>query len=87
LAITFELPQDIESSLRAEFADLDSAAKEAALVELYRQHKLTHHELSKALGLSRFDTDAVLKSHGVYYEMTLEQIRRESDSIGPKSNS
>jgi hypothetical protein len=35
------------------------------LVELYRQDKLSHHELSQAMGLNRFQTDGVLKRHGV----------------------
>jgi hypothetical protein len=59
-------------------------AKEAALVELYRQHKLTHHELAIALGLGRFSTDALLKKYGVNYEITFEDIQRESASIGER---
>ena len=65
MAIRFEIPCEIELMLRQELEDLDQAAKEAALVELYRQEKLTHHELSSALGLDRFETDAVLKRHNV----------------------
>jgi predicted HTH domain antitoxin len=81
MAVSFELPTEIEKSLRKEFGDLDRAAKEAALVELYRQHKLTHYELSQSLGLSRFETEALLKKHGVNYDMTLEDVRRESESL------
>jgi hypothetical protein len=39
--ITFELPAAIEQQLRGRWADFDAVAKEAALVELYRQGKLT----------------------------------------------
>jgi DNA-binding XRE family transcriptional regulator len=51
--------------LREECGNLNHMAKEAALVELYRQDKLTQHELGEALGLTRLETDAVLKNHNV----------------------
>ncbi len=65
MPITFRLPETVEQRLREEFADLDQAAKEAALVELYRQGKITHFELAQALGLSRCQADGFLKQHGV----------------------
>jgi len=85
MSVSFELPGELEKSLRRELGDLDQAAKEAALVELYRQHKLTHHELALALGISRLETDAMLKNHGVSYEYSLDDIRRESSSLRPNS--
>lgn len=81
MVVRFELPQEIEQSLRRDLGDLDQAAKEAALVELYRQEKLTHHQLVQALGLSQTDTDALLKQHEVYYNISLNDIRREAESI------
>ena len=65
MAITFELPIMIEQQLRGEWADFDAIAKEAALVELYRQAKLTHHQLATALGVDRFAADELLKRHQV----------------------
>lgn len=65
MAITFELPTLIEQQLRGQWADFDAVAKEAALVELYRQAKLTHFQLATALGLDRFETDELLKRHQV----------------------
>ncbi len=74
MSVTFELPAEIEEQLRRETANLDQIAKEAALVELYRQEKLTHHQLSSALGLDRFETHDVLKRHGVTEDlMTAEE--------------
>jgi hypothetical protein len=81
MSVTFELPPEIEIGLRQALGDLDRAAKEAALVELYRQRKLTHHEFAHALGLSRFEADALLNRHGVTYDVSLEQVRRESASL------
>ena len=75
MAVIIELPGDVEQRLRAETPDLDSAAKEAMLIELYRQDKLSHYELSLALGLDRFETDGVLKKHNVTVDLpTAERI-------------
>ncbi|MBX3413716.1 MAG: UPF0175 family protein [Pirellulales bacterium] len=74
MAVTIELPKELEDSLRAQFDNLDAAAKEAALVEFYRQEKLAHHELSHALGLSRYETDGILKRHGIAYDISLEEL-------------
>jgi predicted HTH domain antitoxin len=82
MAVSFELPRQIEENLRHELGDLNQAAKEAALVELYRQHRLTHHELSEALGVSRFETDGLLKSHGVSCGISVDEVGRESGSLG-----
>jgi len=83
MSVTFELPSEIERTLRQALGDLDVAAKEAALVELYRQGKVTQHELSVALGITRLETDALLKKHHVTedlpslaeYDAALNQLR------------
>lgn len=75
MAVTIQLPADVEERLRADTPDLDRAAKEAFLLELYRQDKLTHYELSLALGLDRFETDALLKKHHVTEDLpTAEEM-------------
>jgi hypothetical protein len=78
MAVTIHLPADVELRLRAESPDLDSEAKEAMLVGLYRQDKLTRYELSQALGISRLETDAVLKKHNVTEDLpTLEELEED----------
>jgi len=85
VTISFQLPAEIEEHLRRDLGDLDQAAKEAVLVEMYRQKKVTHHELAAALGLSRFAADALLKKHDVNYDLSVEEILRESASIATDS--
>jgi hypothetical protein len=65
MAVTFELPAELEKNLRSSLGDLDRAAKEATLVDLYRRDAITAYELSQALGLSRLQTEALLKKHNV----------------------
>jgi plasmid maintenance system antidote protein VapI len=75
MTVSFQLPSTIEEHLRRELVDLDQVAKEAALVEFYRQEKLTHHELATALGLDRFETEALLRRHRVTEDcVTLEEL-------------
>jgi predicted HTH domain antitoxin len=85
MSVTIELPAEVESRLRAASPDLDSEAKEAMLVELYRQDKLTRYELSQALGISRLETDAVLKKHNVTEDLPrveeLEEDLRQARSL------
>jgi predicted HTH domain antitoxin len=65
MAVSFQLPTDLERELRSGLRDLDAEAKEALLVSLYRQGKMSHLALSKALGLDRFETEEVLCKHNV----------------------
>ena len=65
MAVSFQLPTDLEQELRCRLRDLDAEAKEALLVSLYRQGKLSHLALSKALGIDRFETEDVLRKHNV----------------------
>lgn len=58
--ISFELPPHIEREISADGADLSGEAREAYLVELYRQDRITHHQLAEALELSPLETEAVL---------------------------
>ena len=75
MTISFDLPADVEASLRHQFSDLDRVAKESALVELYRQDKISQPELSRALGVTRLETEAVLKRHNVTEDLpTNEEI-------------
>ena len=83
MAISFQLPADVEDQLRTRLGDLNGAAKEAMVVELYREGKLTHYELSRVLGLSRFQTDDVLKRHKVTEDLpSVEELRQELE--GPQ---
>jgi hypothetical protein len=87
MSVPIDLPADIEAYLRAQYADLESEAREAMLVELYRQDKISHHQLSQGLGLHRLETDGVLKKHNVTEDLpTLEEyeedLRRAQELMG-----
>ena len=78
MSVTVELPRDIEERLRRENPNLDADAKEAYAIELFRQSKLNHFQLSRVLGVDRHATDAVLKRHQVE-EQSLTSTDLEAD--------
>lgn len=80
--VRLDLPPDVEQRLRQESPDLSEAVKEAYVLELFRQGKLSHYELSKVLGLDRFETDAYLKKHKVFEgSLTLEDIESDLQTL------
>ena len=79
--VSFDLPQDIEDQVRREGADLNGEAREAYLVELYRQERITQHQLAEALGISRLETEGVLKQHRVSSGVTAEEMRAQAAAL------
>ena len=80
--ISFQLPDSIVDQLRHDLGDLDVAVKEAALIELYRQGQLSHGKLAVGLGLSRYETDGVLKRHNVVEDqLTREELEQQVDAL------
>jgi predicted HTH domain antitoxin len=87
MAVTIQIPADVEQRLCAEDPDLEATAREAMLVELYRQDRLSHHELSQAMGLDRFETDGLLKRHGVTEDLpTNEEYDAALARLGVPTN-
>ena len=81
MTIHFDIPQDIEEQIRSAGGDPTQMAKELFLVDLYRKEQITHHQLAEALGLNRYETDGVLKRHGVGIELSWEEFRSQADSL------
>jgi hypothetical protein len=78
--IRIDLPAELEARLGRDMGDLGQAAKEALLIQAYRDDKLTHHELAVALGLDRFALDALLKNRKIF-EGTTTFADLEADRI------
>ena len=76
-----------ESVLAALGNDADRAARqavEALVVDLYRNRQLSYRQVSQALGLSRYETDGVLKHHRVTEDLlTVEEFDRQVVGDGP----
>ena len=82
MTVKFDLPATAENALRRDGADANMAAREAVLVELYRRRDLTHFQLSQAMGMTRLQTDGLLKKHGVTEDLVgLDEFQREAASL------
>jgi predicted HTH domain antitoxin len=82
MSIAFSLPDQVEKELRTQFGDLDAPAKEAALVELYRQGTLSHGQIAESLGSSRDEINAVLKRHNVTEDLpTIEEFDQQMKQL------
>jgi predicted HTH domain antitoxin len=55
----------VTQHLAAAGSNVDAAAKEAVIVELYRRGQISHGALAECLGLSRHEADALLGRHHV----------------------
>ncbi len=79
--ISYEIPLDIEQELRTNGPDINREAKEAYLIDLYRQERISHRQLAEALGLNRYETDGVLKWHMVSPNVTPGEMRAQSTCL------
>jgi predicted HTH domain antitoxin len=77
MTISFQIPQNIEQHLHTEGADPNREAKEAYLIDLYRQERITHDDLSEALGLGFHQTQQLIKEHGAGDDFTLADFEAE----------
>ena len=82
MTISFQLPAAIAETLQRQVGDLDAAAKEALLVQAFRDEKLSHYELGQALGIDRFDTDALLTRYRVTEgSLTFEDLEEQRATL------
>jgi predicted HTH domain antitoxin len=82
LTVTLNYPPELEQKLRQEVPNLDADVTETYAVAMFRQGKLSHYELSQALGLDRFETDAYLKRHNIYEgSLTMEDLEEDFDTL------
>jgi predicted HTH domain antitoxin len=82
MTIHIQLPASLEQALARLGRDPVRELKEAALVELYRQLRISHGELAEGLGLSRSETDALLRRHNVTEDLlTSEELRDQVDRL------
>jgi hypothetical protein len=81
MTISFDIPQEIEQELGGNGADLNGEAREAFLVELYRLDRITHHQIAEALGLSRLETEGILKRHKVSSGVAAEEMQAQAAAL------
>ena len=82
MAIMLDLPTEIERRLREEVPDLDTEARVAVALDLFRKEQITHYELGQMLGLDRFETDAFLMNRNEFAQsLTLEDVESDRQTL------
>jgi predicted HTH domain antitoxin len=82
MAVTIDLPEEIERLLETEWGDLPRRTLEALALEGYRSGALTLAQLRRMLGFETgVEADAFLKRHGVYLEYSAEELERDSETL------
>jgi len=77
MQITLEVPDEIAEGLK----DLPRALLESFALEGYRSGTLTEEQVRRILGYgTRMQVDGFLKAHGVYWDYTLEDLDRETET-------
>jgi predicted HTH domain antitoxin len=77
MAISFQLEGDLEEQLRRDLGDLNLAAKEALLIEAYRQGKLSIGRLARTLGIGVLEADQWLAERAVPLNYTFEDFQAD----------
>jgi hypothetical protein len=82
MAITIQLPREIEDSLRREIPNLDEATQEWFILANYQAGKFSAGDVAHILGFStRQDVYAWLKDHGVPVNYTATDLADDRDSF------
>jgi hypothetical protein len=76
MQVTIQIPDEIASRI-ASGGDLPRRALEALAIEELKAGRITEPELGQILGLSRLQIDGFLKSHGVFQDLTIEDVDRD----------
>ena len=79
MQLTLQVPDELAAHLGGEavHAELERRALEAFALEELRAGRITERQLRKMLGLPRIRLDGFLKSHGIYEDVTLEDVERD----------
>ena len=81
MQVTLDLPEDVARDLGQDAGTLSRAALEALALEGIRSGKLSLAQARRMLGFRTRDRlDAFLKAHGVDLPITMEQVRRDSET-------
>jgi Uncharacterised protein family (UPF0175) len=74
MQVTVHIPDDIGRRLAEAGSDLSRRALEGLAIEEFKAGRITEPELGLMLGLARLQIDGFLKEHGVYEDVTIEDV-------------
>ncbi|MGI8669005.1 MAG: UPF0175 family protein [Aridibacter sp.] len=81
MEVTINLPEDVAKVISANGENIEREVLEATALEGYREGKLSHAQVGRMLGLSRFETDAFLKAHTIPLNYTIEDLEQDRRTL------
>lgn len=81
MEVRLDIPEDMARRLARDTTELARTALEALALEGIRSGKLTVSQGRRLLGIeSRYEMDGFLKAHGVFFNLTLDDVRRDTET-------
>ncbi len=75
MQITIDIPDDLAAQYLPSDKDPSRTVMEDALVQAYREERISGHQLMTALGIpTRYELDGFLKARQVWIEYTPEEM-------------
>lgn len=85
MEVTINLPEDIVKVFSANGENIEREVLEATALEGYREGKLSQAQVRRMLGFQTdMQVDAFFKTHEIYLEYDLEDIKRETEFLNRK---
>jgi hypothetical protein len=83
--VHFQIPDHLALQLASDAKALARTALEALAAAGVRSGKLTKFQARRMLGIrSRSEMDGFLKAHGIVFDLTRDDVRRDTDAaLGP----
>jgi hypothetical protein len=81
MEVRIEVPEEFARHLASDANGLARVALEALAAEGVRSGKLTAFQARNLLGIqSRYDMDGFLKARGVFLDLTLEDVQKDTET-------
>ena len=79
--VHLEIPEEFARHLASDAKGLARAALDALAAEGVRSGKLTNFQARRLLGIqSRYEMDGFLQAHGVFLDLSLADVQKDSDA-------
>jgi hypothetical protein len=79
--VHLEVPEELPRQLASDCEGLTRVALEALAVDGVRSGKLSAFQARTLLGIqSRYEMDGFLKAQGVFLDLTLEEVQKDTDA-------
>ena len=89
MTLTIDIPDAMQQSLQQQFGqqDLAQAAKESLAVSWYVAEKLSIGQVAELLGISVYEAEGFMKSHGINAPFSLEDFEHDRTTLDRLLNS